>query len=226
MTRRVKLIRIKTHKNLNDFFSIFRLKKFSVDLEYGFINVDSKPSEIKATYAEMEKIHQDYIDPLGERYEQTFVNYNVFDFSITTMDKGVYLLSVYNPPKSIKKFIDRVSSSFEYEVTFSMVELRLNEIIQKLTSNNKIQLLRINKLKASGLKLNDDSMACIDITSKGNAVQEIEDYANGSKYIIDKIKGNMFYNEQKITFEMSKSGLISVSNEDLNLEELLNIIFF
>ncbi|AYW21711.1 MULTISPECIES: hypothetical protein [Klebsiella/Raoultella group] len=225
MTRRVKLIRIKTRKSLDDFSVLFHKKGFSVGSEYGFLDVNSQSNEIKSTYVEMEKIHQDYIDPLGERYEQTFVSYNVFEFSITTLDKGIYLLSICNPPKSIKKFIERLSSYFEYEVTFSMVVLNLNEIIHKLLSNERIQLLHINKLKASGLKLNDTSTACIDIISKGNAVKEVETYANGSKYTIDKIKGQMYYDEQKISFEMSKSGLISINNEDFNFNELISIIY-
>lgn len=225
MTRRVKLIRIKTRKALNDFHELFRLKIFSMKSEYGFLDVNFRPDEIKSKYVEMEKIHQDYVDPLGERYEQIIVNYNIFEFSITIIDKGMFLLSICNPPKSIKKFLDRLSSSFEYEVTFSMVELHLNEIVHKLLSNENIQLLKINKLKASGLKLNDSSTACIDITSQGNAIAEVEDYAKGSKYIIDKVKGQMFYNDQRISFEMSKSGLISVNDEEFDIDELISFIF-
>ncbi|HCM6457409.1 TPA: hypothetical protein N3001_002953 [Klebsiella aerogenes] len=225
MTRRVKFIRIKTKKNLNDFVDFFRLKNFSVDSEYGFLDIDYQNNEIKTTYVEMERIHQDYLDPLGERYEQTFINYNIFEFSIITMEKDIHLLSIINPPKSIKKFIDRLSSSFSYEVTFSMVELRLNEIINRLTINENIRLLKINKLKASGLKLNDTSTACIDIVSKGNAVQEIDDYAKGSMYTIDKIKGQMYFNDQKVSFEMSKSGLLSVNNENFDIKDLTDIIF-
>lgn len=225
MTRRVKLMRIKTKKNLHDFVVLFRMKTFSVDSEYGFLEVGNYIGEIKSTYVEMEKIHQDYLDPLGERHEQTLINYNIFEFSISPMAKDIYLLSIVNPPKSIKKFIDRLSSSFNYEVTFSMVDLHLNEIIKKLSTNEKTRLLKINKLKASGLKLNDTSTACIDIVSKGNAIQEIDDYAKGSMYIIDKIKGQMYFNDQKISFEMSKSGLLSLSNEDLDITELTDIIF-
>lgn len=225
MTRRVKLIRIKTKKSLDNFVDLFRMKKFSMDSEYGFLEVDNYRGELRSTYVEMEKIHQDYLDPLGERYEQTLINYNIFEFSITAMESNIYLLSIINPPKSIKKFIDRFSSSFNYEVTFSMVDLHLNEIIKKLSTNKKIQLLKINKLKASGLKLNDTSTACIDIISKGNAVQDIDDYAKGSMYTIDKIKGQMYFNDQRISFEMSKSGLLSLSNEDFDIEELTNIIF-
>lgn len=225
MTRRVKLIRIKTRKSLNDFHELFRSKTFSTNSEYGFLDFDHQHDEIKSTYVEMEKIHQNYVDPLGERHEQTIINYNIFEFSIATLEKGVHLLSICNPPKSIKKFIDRLSSSFEYEVTFSMIDLHLNEVINKLSSNKKIQLLKINKLKASGLKLNDSSTACIDITSKGNAIKEIEDYSSGSKYIIDKVKGQMYYNDQKISFEMSKSGLITVNSEEFNIDEIINFIF-
>ncbi|HBM7607741.1 TPA: hypothetical protein LZ300_004894, partial [Enterobacter hormaechei subsp. xiangfangensis] len=109
MTRRVKLIRIKTKKNLHDFVDLFRMKIFSVDSEYGFLEVENYRGEIRSTYVEMEKIHQDYLDPLGERYEQTLINYNIFEFSISPMEKDIYLLSIINPPKSIKKFIDRLS---------------------------------------------------------------------------------------------------------------------
>ncbi|EPS2706946.1 hypothetical protein ACTEV4_000810 [Cronobacter turicensis] len=225
MTRRVKLIRIKTKKNLHDFVDFFRMKIFSVNSEYGFLEVEHYRSEIKSTYVEMEKIHQDYLDPLGERYEQTLINYNIFEFSISPMEKDIYLLSIINPPKSIKNFIDRLSSSFNYEVSFSMIDLHLNEIIKKLSINEKTRLLKINKLKASGLKLNDSSTACIDLVSKGSAVQEIDDYAKGSMYTIDKIKGQMYFNDQKISFEMSKTGLLSLSNEELDIAELIAIIF-
>ncbi|MBR7552298.1 hypothetical protein KC220_27525, partial [Mycobacterium tuberculosis] len=66
-----------------------------------------------------------------------------------------------------------------------MIDLHLNEIIKRLSTNEKTRLLKINKLQASGLKPHDRSTACIDSVSKGSAVQEIDDYAQGSMYTID-----------------------------------------
>jgi hypothetical protein len=216
---------MKTRRDLSELYRFFYENKFSLDSEYGFIDVEDNTNLARATYIEMEKTHQDYIDPLGERHEQTLVTYNVFEFKIEPLEKEIFLLSITNPPKSIKKFVDRISSSFQYDITFSAVDLQLNEVIKKLDSNQDINLLRINKLKASGLKLNDDSTACIEIVSKGNALQEIEIYANGSKYSIDKFKGSMIFKDEKLSFEISKSGIVSINNDDFDLDNLTNVVF-
>lgn len=223
MARRIKWLMIKTKLNINELYGFFYKNTFNSLSEFGFLNVEINKSEILSTYVEVHTSYQEYINPLGGRHEQRLVSHVVFDFFIESTDKGFFLLSIINPPKSIKKFVDFISSSFNYNVSFSIVNLCLTDVIDRINSCLDVNLLLINKINVSNFKLNDSSIASVEIISKINALREIDIYTKGLSYSIDKIKGSMLFYDKKIIFEISKSSLV-VSDDEVKISLLNKII--
>lgn len=224
MAKRIKLIRMKTGLNIEDLYSYFQKTQFLTESSYGFLNFELDKLKIYSTYVEKESMYQEFTDPLGEIYEQTLITYNTFDFTVEPLSNNVLLLSIINPPRTIKNFIDKISSDLNYLVTFSSVEISINKLLEQLPSNNSISLLRVKKLKVSGVKLNDSSMASIEITSKENAIHDLSDYTKNARYVIDKIKGSMFIENNNMNFEIAKTGLIYLGNDSCTLDFMFDAI--
>ena len=224
MAKRLKWLMIKTKFDLNELHSFFFKHTFSSLSEFGFLNIQGNENKVSSTYIEKQTSHQEYIDPLGVRYEQKLISYVEFDFLIEYIDKDYLLLSIINPPKSIKKFVSFICESFNYMISFGAVNLCLIDVIDKIKSHSEIHLFVIKKINISGLKLNDSSTASVEIISKNNALKEVDIYTNGLSYSIEKIKGTMLFHDRKIGFEVSKSSLF-ISDDEFEIGLFNKIIY-
>jgi hypothetical protein len=214
MLQRVKWMRVKTELKLNDLYEYFLSKSFNEENGYGFFDVNSNDSCVEAVYVEKESVSLQYTDPFGEDFEQTVISFNQFNFRIEMMGKDIFLLSVTNPPKSIKKFLDRISSRFDYAVTFSLINLDISKILSFLERNVAVTLFKVGRVKVSGLRFTDDSTGCIELVSKGNAMSDLADNVNEKKFVIDKVKATYVINNKRVNFEVSKSGLLSTDGDE------------
>jgi len=214
MLQRVKWIRVKSGLSLSELRQYFLSTQFNEKNSFGFYGVESHESILRASYVEKELTHLEFTDPFGEVHEQTLISYNDFSFDFAPLEKGVYLLSVYNPPKSIKKFLDRVSSSFDYNITFSSVSLDISKLINTVASDKNVSLFKVSRVKVSGLRFSNDSTGCIELISKGNALDDLAKNVMEEKFIIDKVKATLLLNDVRLAFEVSKSGLLSTDGDE------------
>lgn len=224
MARRIKLIRMKSSLDIEELSVFFNKKTFTTNSSYGFLDVKISHLKLHATYVEKESMLQEFVDPLGEVYEQTLITYNKFEFTIEPLTNGVLLLAITNPPRTIRNFIDKISSGFNYLVTFSAVELSIKKLLTTMHDNESISLVRVKRIKVSGVKLNDNSIAYIEIVSKNNALDDLADYTKNTQHTIDKVTGSMLMNGTNMTFEVTKSGLVNVSDDECSLEFLFDAI--
>ncbi|MCS3460168.1 hypothetical protein [Aeromonas sp. BIGb0445] len=224
MDKRIKLFRMKTVITVEDLYLYFQRNNFSNESTYGFLNLELDNGKINSTYVEKESTYQEFTDPLGEVYEQTLITYSTFDFTVEPLSNSILILSITNPPRSIRSFVDKISRDLDYLVTFSPIEISIKKLLEDLPSNKKISLLRVKKLRVSGVKLNDSSMATIEITSKENAIHDLSDYTKNARYVIDKIKGSMFIDNDSMSFEITKTGLIYLSNDNCSLDFIFDAI--
>ncbi|WFO49765.1 hypothetical protein [Aeromonas veronii] len=215
---------MKTSLEIEELNTFFKKNVFSTGSSYGFLDVNLTKLQLSATYVEKESTIQEFVDPLGEVYEQTLITYHKFGFTVEPLTNGVLLLAVTNPPRTIKNFIDKISSGFNYLVTFSSVNLSINKLITTMDRNKSISLIRVKRIKVSGVKLNDNSIACIEVASQNNAMDDLDDYVANTNYTIDKVSGNMFINESNMTFEITKTGLVNISNDECPLGFLFDAI--
>ncbi|WP_323948828.1 hypothetical protein [Aeromonas caviae] len=211
MIQRIKLMRIKTKFEIDSLYQFFKKNVFTPKSSFGFLNQELYNNKVFSTYVEKEIINQEFTDPLGEPYTQVLLSYNSFQFTIEPMSNDLFLLSIISPPRSIKNFIARLSEGLEYNIAFSSVDFSIGDLVEYLTTAEEISLLKITKLKASGVRFNESSTANIEITSKSNAIYDLNDYLINSRYVIDKLAGNMIFNNHRIFFETTKNGLMSIT---------------
>ncbi|QMJ04888.1 hypothetical protein HVY04_17865 [Citrobacter freundii] len=214
MIQRVKWMRMKSELNLDELYQYFSRVEFNEEDSFGFYGVELNESNLKANYVEKELTHLQFTDPFGDIHEQTLISYNDFSFDFAPLEKGVYLLSVYNPPKSIKKFLDRISFNFNYGLTFSLVNLDISRLISAIVTDDKTSLFKVSRVKVSGLRFSNDSTGYIELVSKGNALDDLANNIKDENFLIDKLKGTFLLNDERLTFEVTKSGLLSTDGDE------------
>ncbi|MGX9249781.1 hypothetical protein ACWXWI_02465 [Pantoea ananatis] len=214
MLQRVKWMRVKSELNLIELHKYFSNAGFNEKDSFGFYGAELSESNLKASYVEKELTHLEFTDPFGDVHEQTLISYNDFSFEFSPLEKGVYLLSVYNPPKSIKKFLDRVSTNFDYNLTFSLVNFEIAKLISVVVNDKRVALFKASRVKVSGLRFSSESTGCIELVSKGNALDDLAENVKRESFVIDKVKSTLLFNNKRLTFEVSKSGLLSTDGDE------------
>lgn len=209
---RVKWNRLKSNLTLGDIASYVKSNKYSEELGYGYSDIEISDDFFSATYTETKINTQTSIDPLGNENEQEFISYESIDFSISKLTGRLYLLSIYNPPKSIKSLTGRLSTDSGYRIGFSVVDIKLSEYFKELSEKHDFNIVKIKRIKISSLIVNENSKASIDITSKNNALEDIKEIINDKNYSLDKVKASGFIFGGIHEFEISKSGALCTSN--------------
>lgn len=208
---RVKWNRLKTNLTLSEISSYIKNNNYTEKLGYGYSDFKINDDSIFATYTEAKINTQTSIDPLGNENEQEFISYESIDFSISKLTGRLYLLSVYNPPKSIKALTGRLSTDSGYKIGFSIVDVKLPEYLNLLSEKHQLNLIKIKKAKISSLIINENSKASIEITSKHNALEDVKVIINDKAYSLDKIKASGHVFDGVYEFEISKNGTLCTS---------------
>ncbi|MGE8070125.1 hypothetical protein [Serratia ureilytica] len=210
---RVKWNRMKSSLSIEEITSHIINNMYSESTGYGYSEFKTQDDIISARYTEAKVNVQTSIDPLGNESEQEFISYESIEFSMYKLTNRLYLLSIYNPPKSVRSLTDRLSMDSNYQITFSLVDIRLSEYITKLREHHNMSLVNIKKAKISNLVINDNAKASIEITSKHNALDDIKSIINEKTYTLDKIKATGHIFNSACDFEISKNGILSAKEE-------------
>ncbi|CND69616.1 hypothetical protein [Yersinia pseudotuberculosis] len=223
---RVKWSRLKSNLTLIEIASYIKSNIYSETSKYGYSSFKTQDNVISATYTEAKINIQTSVDPLGNENEQEFISYESINFSISKLTSRLYLLSIYNPPKSIRALTDRLSTDSDYKIGFSTIDIRLSEYIKTLSEKHNMHLINIKKAKISSLVINENAKASIEITSKKNALEDIKSIINEKTYALDKIKASGHLLNSTYEFELSKNGTLCTSEEvvDYFTETIVNHI--
>ncbi|HBL5403709.1 TPA: hypothetical protein LR346_004959, partial [Enterobacter hormaechei] len=116
---RVKWNRLRTSLSLSELAGYFSRSIYSDEKGYGYSAIDIDGVGISATYTEKNIIENVTVDPLGNEFNQVVTEYISIRFSLTLLTNKLYLFCVYNPPKSIKNFTDKLSSDLNYKIGLS-----------------------------------------------------------------------------------------------------------
>lgn len=210
---RVKWNRLKSNLTLDEIASHIKNNEYSENTGYGYSDYKINKEVISAKYTEARINIQTSVDPLGNEREQEFITYESIEFSISKLTNRLYLLSLYNPPKSIRTLTDRLSMDSDYKIGFSLVDIRLPEYIKALHEKHEMNLINIKKAKISSLVINENAKASIEITSKKNALEDIKSMIHEKTYSLDKIKASGHHLGATYEFEISKNGTLCATEE-------------
>lgn len=203
---RVKWNRLRTSLSLSELTDYFSRSAYSDDKGYGYSAFEVDRHSIRAIYTEKNTVENTTVDPLGNEFTQVVTEYISMRFSLISLSTRLYLLCIYNPPKSIKNFTDKISSDLNYRIGLSSVDIDLNEFYQTLKRKTEISLLKLRKVKVSSLVINDNAKASIEVSSRKNAIDDLYELTRERKFKIDKMKINCLIDGNQSEFEISKVG--------------------
>lgn len=212
---RVKWSRIKTSVPFEEITSYFKSNCYSESDGFGYSVFDYYKDEFLATYTEKVLRSEVSISPLGDEIVQEVVQYNSVRFSILPITNKIYLLTVFNPPKSIRFLVDRICKDFDYNVGVGAIDVNLVDILSLIDAREDVNLLKVSKVKVSNLVVGDSSKASIEIISSKDAMKDIKEVTRGRKFNIDKVKFSCLLNKERYEVEMSKSGCLTTTEEQL-----------
>ncbi|EMJ2903650.1 hypothetical protein [Yersinia enterocolitica] len=224
---KVKWNRLRTSLSFEELVIYIKGNLYSEDLGYGYSSFSADENVLSATYTELNKRIEITTDPLGNELEQEFIGYTSINFSISKAARKLYLLTIFNPPKSIKFFTDRFCNDLNYKVGLSIMTINLKELLDKMYLTKTLKLIGIKKAKISSWTVSDDAKASIEIISKKNALTDLEMIVRNHTYSLDKIRVTAALENKKMDFEISKSGYLSTSENhvkfltDLIIEQLI-----
>lgn len=221
MSLRLKLLTLKTNLEINSLYSVLIRCRYESGLLFGFLDVDMANEKLSATYIEMETVQQQLMDPLGESYEQTITVYNNFKFMLQKLENNSFIMCVFDPPRNIKKFINNFCGEIHSQSSISAIEISISNFIKNIAISEHFSLTKITKVKTSGLIINKDSIANIEITSRHDAIKDLNEYTKQEIASIDRIAGSTTLDENTINFEASKSGVIYINNPNCDVSTLV-----
>lgn len=206
---RVKLNRLKTSLPWAELAKYFSQNTYSDDKGYGYSAFEINDDNFGAIYTEKNVIENTATDPLGNEFSQIVTEYISIKFELITLSSKLYLLCVYNPPKSIKAFTDKVSADLNYKIGLSSIDIDLSKLYQVLREKHEVTLLKLSKIKISSLVINDNAKSSIEVISRKNAMDDLHELTLERKFKIDKMKINCLIDNDKSEIEISKTGTIS-----------------
>ncbi|WP_426785280.1 hypothetical protein ACP3TB_17160 [Rahnella variigena] len=210
---KVKWNRLKTSLKFEELIGYLKSTPYTDQLGYGYSSLELRDDFLSTVYTEKLNRIETSVDPLGNEINQELVEYNSVNFSITKITQNLYLFSIINPPKSVKKFTDRFCRDLDYNVGFSAVNIDIFKYIDFMFTSSEVSLISIKKVKISNFKVNENAKATIEVTSKNNALDDLNILAKNTSYVIDKLKISCALNGERSDLEVSKNGtLLSLSH--------------
>ncbi|MCE4934261.1 hypothetical protein [Aliivibrio fischeri] len=215
--QRIKWYRLKTKFSLNELTDLLNSNAYSDVRTLGFVNIEKDFDTITAVFTEFNKKVIELEDPFGNLVTNEIKDFNYIDFSLRLIEDDLYVLSFIEAPKSIKSFINYLSSILEFHLTISQLEIDILKFIEMFKVHHSVNKIDTNKIRLTGVIVNENSKASIELISKTNALDDIDSLINNRNYRLEKIRSVCFVSDEKIKFELSRSGSLSVDEHSRRL---------
>lgn len=214
---RLKILQVKTSINIHEMkgkFDDYTYK--SQDQNFGFFstNIDDNDT-IKSNYTEKVVTSNETYDPYGNFLEEvSFISFKNITFHIEKLIGDKYLLIIHYPPKSLKSFLENLSSIFNFKIGFSNLEINLVEFKNNLEETYKSKLSGTSKVKVSRLIIDKSSRATIEVSSIKDALESLDYLVKEKNYQLDKLSSSINISGSTIDFEISKSCNLKIHEDN------------
>lgn len=215
--QRLKLLLISSKINLLDILSKLR-KQSDADYDFTFHSVSFNDlGIIHATYSEKVELSDETYDQFGNVIDEiSYVTYRNITFHIESIGRKDLLMVIYNPPKSIRSFLDSFVRLFEFQVGFSNPEINLRKFKDAIEREYKTKLQGTGKVKVSRVVIDEVAKATIEITSIKDAFEALDKLVEGREYKLDRISSSIHVERYTIDFELSKTCNLRIRDEYLD----------
>ena len=185
----------------------------------GFNLVELTKSRLSAKYIEQQLIVEELLHPFGEIEEVTRVNYIIFKFDLIYLHDGLMIMKMIDPPNSLKGFLGKLNEIFNSDFSISKMTFKIDLFYDNIKANNSIDRYTVSKLFINSIPFSNNTIAKIQLLSKGNAYEEVREKYKRKNYELGKIKIDARINGVTEFIEVSSAGTILYSNGLNNIVE-------
>lgn len=212
---RLKWMRLKIRTDSEMVFNFIKNTPYSDEIGAGFTKYEIFSNGIAATFNKKSVILEPVSDPFGDVLEFERVVFDQISFSIHAISNKLYLLTFYNPPKTVKPFIDFLSQSPNLNVAYGSLTVDLKLFMKVIREHFGVKIFGISKVKVSNLPVTEKTKATLELNSSGDALLDLKVFVETNDFKLDKIKAAGFLHDSKFSFELSSSASAIVSEEQI-----------
>ncbi|EKN5999805.1 hypothetical protein ACQ26G_004319 [Yersinia enterocolitica] len=214
---RLKWMRLKIRTDSSMIFNFIKNTPYSDAIGAGFTKYEAIHNGVAATFNKKTVILEPISDPFGEILEFERVVFDQISFSIQTLSNKICLLTFYNPPKTVKPFIDFLSQAEALNVAYGNLSVDLKDFMKIIRENFSVKVFGISKVKVSNLPVTEKTKATLELNSSGDALQDLKTFVGDDGFKLDKIKAIGFFQDSKLSFELTSSASAVIPEEYISI---------
>ncbi|MFG6076900.1 hypothetical protein [Erwinia sp. OPT-41] len=210
---RLKWMKLKIRTSSEAVFNFIKNTPYSDAIGAGFTKYETIHNGISATFNKKTVILEPVSDPFGEILEFERIVFDQINFSIQTISNKICLLTFYNPPKTVKSFIDFLSQAEGLNVAYGSLTVDLKAFMKIIRENFGVKVFAISKVKVSNLPVTEKTRACLELNSSGDALHDLRSFIGEDEFKLDKIKVRALYHDSKLSFELTSGASAAIPEE-------------
>lgn len=221
--KKIKLLKIFLPNSLEETYSKIINTPFKIGAQNGFEPIKFSDSYACAKFIE-EIISKEVItDPFGNTEEVISKRYIINEFTIRSF-RNDHLLILENPSRSVRELIRKLSEILGTSFYASAIQIDIPALSEFLSNNHNSTNLKNTRALLTGVNLDEESSATIEITSLKDAIHDAKHHFKGKTFKIERARFTTSCGTKKSTIEVRSTGLISVHGpEEKSLVELINM---
>lgn len=214
---RLKWMRLKLRTDSEMVFNFIKNTPYSDAIGAGFTKYEALEHGISASFNKKTIISEPIADPFGDVLEYERIVFDKIKFSIVNVSNKICLLTFYNPPKTVRSFIDFLSEAEGLNVAYGNLSLDLNEFMMVIRESFGVKVFGISKVKVSNVPVTNKTRASLEMNSTGNALHDLKDFVGNADFKLDKIKVDGVYHDSKICFELTSSASAVIHEDHISI---------
>lgn len=214
---RMKWMRLKIRDGSGNVFDFIRNAPYSDEIGAGFTKCEVLDNGITATFNKKLVVLEPVLDPFGDIVEYERIVFDHINFSLYKLSNRVFLITFYNPPKTVKSFIDFLSQAEGLRVSYGNISVNLKDFLTLMRVEFGVKVFGIPKVKISNFPISEKTKAALELNSSGDALTDLKEFTRDENFTLEKIKMVGFILSSKVSFEISSSACATVPEEHFKL---------
>ncbi len=181
--------------------------QYSEDAGTGFLLSKSNSKTIAGRYIEKDISTAIVQDPFGNETESAITTYYICSFSL---NKDSNLLCIYDPPRTLRKFISKLHSMMG--LGFVLSDITVDPLSWIIDMEKEVSNLNITHISSYGIRVEKAGLAKISVSGKKDIRNEFKSITESIKFKTDLVKFSFEYNNHTVTGSLSKTGLSQINS--------------
>ena len=205
-TTKLRWYKIEFNSSFNKIIESINRKSFNNENPIGFELIERSKSRVTARYIERQDISEKVQHPFGGVEEISSIKYIIFVFEIMYVDRGMAIIKILTPPKSLTRFVKLLVGICGQGFSISRIVFEIEEFYSAIINSRSVERFSVHKLCVSSLPFSPNTRAKFELVSSDNAYEELKKKYKHGQFKLDKIYLKARINGEFETIEISASG--------------------